>query len=158
MSDKVYLTREGYDKLKAELDHLKNVVRKEVVRDIKEAREQGDLSENAEYDAAKEKQGRTEGRISQIQEKLSRAEIINKDHLSNSEICIGTKVVIMDLDLKEKFEYTLVDVSEADFSCGKISINSPVAQGLLGHKTGEEVVINLPAKKMRLKILSVEMV
>jgi transcription elongation factor GreA len=155
MSERVYLTRSGYNKLKAELDHLKFVERKETTQAIKEAREQGDLSENAEYDAAKEKQGRVEGKIVQLEDKLSRAVIMDSEEFDTSEVRIGSTVKLKNLDTDVEISYTLVDVSEADFAEGKISINSPVGQGLLGHKIDEEAVIDLPAKTLRFKVLDI---
>ncbi|MCP4482152.1 MAG: transcription elongation factor GreA [bacterium] len=154
-SERVYLTRNGYNKLKKELDHLKKVERKETSQAIKEAREQGDLSENAEYDAAKEKQGRVESKIVQLEDKLSRAVIMDPKEFDDSEVRIGSKVKLKNLENNTEIEYTLVDVSEADFSVGKISINSPVGQGLLGYKKGEKVEIELPVNILRLEVLDI---
>ncbi|MFH1714651.1 MAG: transcription elongation factor GreA [Elusimicrobiota bacterium] len=155
MSDKVYLTHEGYKKLKDELDHLKKVERRQIAQQIKEAREQGDLSENAEYDAAKEKQARNEYRIHMLQEKLSLVEIIKIGKGDSKEVVVGSSVELENLNDKTKLTYTLVDASEADFGSGKISISSPVAQGLLGHKQGEEVEIVIPAGILKFKIISI---
>ncbi|MFC1512543.1 transcription elongation factor GreA [bacterium] len=156
MDEKTYLTKEGYENLKKELEHLKIVVRKEVTEEIKTAREQGDLSENAEYDAAKEKQARVEKKILTLEEKLSRASIINTEDMQHDEVCIGAKVSLNNLDDNTDVEYTLVDESEVDFAKGKISINSPVAQGLLGHKVNDEVVIDLGANTLRFKITNID--
>jgi len=154
-SDRVYLTREGYERLKKQLDHLKSVERPSISQQIKEAREQGDLSENAEYDAAKEKQGRIEGKIMQLSGKLGRASIINLEDLDDSEVLIGCSVTLKNLDTDEIIKYTLVDLSEADFSAGKISINSPVGQGLLGYKKGDKIDIQLPSINLRFKVLDI---
>lgn len=155
MADRVYLTKTGYEKLKKELDNLKLIERKDIVQQIKEAREQGDLSENAEYDAAKEKQGRIESRIKFLEDKLGRAVIIESEDLDLDEIRIGCTVKMLNLDTNSEITYTLVDASEANFSEGKISINSPVGQGLLGYKVDEVAEIDLPAKKLKFKILSI---
>jgi transcription elongation factor GreA len=155
-TDRVYLTRSGYDKLKKELDNLKLVERRSISLQIKEAREQGDLSENAEYDAAKEKQGRIEGKIVQLEDKLGRAIIINADDFDAKEVRIGCTVKLLNLENNTEVEYTLVDVSEADFSKGKISINSPVGQGLVGSKIGETAEIKLPAKTLNFKIIEIK--
>lgn len=154
-TDRVYLTRKGYDKLKKELDHLKCVERKSISLQIKEAREQGDLSENAEYDAAKEKQGRIEAKIVQLEDKLGRAIIINADDFDSKEVRIGCTVKLLNLENNTEIEYTLVDVSEADFSKGKISINSPVGQGLVGYKKNQIAEIKLPAKNLKFKIIEI---
>ncbi len=156
MADNVYLTRDGYNKLKEELDNLKLVERKDIAMQIKEAREQGDLSENAEYDAAKEKQGRIEGRIRFLEDKLGRAVIIDGSQGDIDEVRIGREVRLLDLDNKKEIVYKLVDVSEANFKEGKISINSPVGQGILGHKVEETVTINLSNKILKFKILSIK--
>ena len=155
MAERVYLTRHGYNKLKKELDHLKGFERREIAQAIKEAREQGDLSENAEYDAAKEKQGRIETKIRQLEDRLGRAVIIEEGDFDNSEVLIGATVKLKNLNNNAEVIYTLVDASEADFSKGKISINSPVGQGLLGHKLGEEVAISLPGNNLKFKILEI---
>lgn len=156
MAENVYLTRDGYNKLKKELDNLKLVERKDIARQIKEAREQGDLSENAEYDAAKEKQGRIEGRIRFLEDKLGRAIIIDDSQSDIDEVRIGVTVTLLNLDTNENIIYKLVDASEANFKEGKISINSPVGQALLGHKLEENVSINLPSKILKFKILSIK--
>ncbi len=154
--DRIYLSRQGYDKLKQELDHLKQVERKEIALQIKEAREQGDLSENAEYDAAKEKQGRIEAKIVQLEDRLGRAVILETENLDANEVRIGSTVKLLNLETNSELTYILVDASEANFSEGKISILSPVGQGLLGHKKGDEAVIDLPSKKLKLKILDIK--
>ncbi|MDR0676367.1 MAG: transcription elongation factor GreA [Elusimicrobiota bacterium] len=155
MADRVYLTRAGYEKLKKELDKLKIVERKEIVQEIKEAREQGDLSENAEYDAAKEKQGRIESRIAILEDKLGRAIIIDSEEFNNDEIRIGCEIKLLNLENNKEIIYIFVDESEANFSEKKISITSPVGQGLLGHKVNDFVEIVLPARTLKLKILSI---
>ena len=155
-NERVYLSREGYQKLKAELDNLRLVERKAISLAIKEAREQGDLSENAEYDAAKEKQGRIESKIIQLEDRLGRSIIMDNDDFDNTEIRIGSTVKLMNLNDNKEVVYTLVDISEADFSQGKISITSPVGQGLVGYKLGEEVSIVLPANTLKFKVLDIK--
>lgn len=155
-SEKCYLTKQGFEKLKEELKYLKTVVRKEVIEHIKEARAQGDLSENAEYDAAKEKQGRTEAQIALIETKLANSVIIDDQDFPKDEVCIGSTIVLKNLDDKSEIVYTLVDASEANFAQGKISIASPVAESLLGHKKGEEINVELPAKTLRYKIVEIK--
>ncbi len=151
----IYLTHEGYEKLRKELEYLQNVKRKEFSKAIGEARAHGDLSENAEYTYAKEAQGLNEKRIAELEDKLSRAKLIDESAMSKDEILIGAKVRIKDLDSGEEFEYTLVSEEEADYSSGKISITSPVGEGLLGHKENETIKIKIPAGTLRYKVLRI---
>ncbi len=153
--DSIYLTPEGYDELKKELERLTSTKRREIAEDIRKAREHGDLSENAEYDAAKESQAMNEKRIAELEDKLSRAQIIDSSRLAKDEALIGATVKLKDLDTGEELEYTLVSELEADFSQGKISVTSPVGKGLLGHKKGEKVEIKIPAGTLRFKILKI---
>lgn len=155
MAEKAYLTREGYEKLCKELGHLKTKSRREVAKEIQTAREQGDLSENAEYDAAKEKQARIEKRIHDLETMLSRATIMEEHTVATDEIRIGSRVVLKKLDDKVEITYTLVDSAEADFASGKISVQSPVAQALLGHKTGDNVEMRLPVGNLKYTVISV---
>lgn len=154
MSD-VYLTRDGYEKLVKELEHLKQVKRKQLSKAIAEARAHGDISENAEYDAAKEAQGLNEERIAELESKLGMARILEHENIKSDEVLIGATVGLQDLDTNEVFDYTLVSEMEADFASGKISINSPVAKGLLRHKVGDVVEIEIPAGKLKYKILKI---
>ena len=151
----IYLTREGYEKLREELEYLKTVRSRELSKDIGKAREHGDISENAEYDAAKEAQGLNEKRIAELGDKLSRVRIIEHENIPKDKALIGATVKLKDLNLKEELQYTLVSELEADFSQGKISVTSPVGKGLLGHKKNETVEIKIPAGILRYKILEI---
>ena len=150
-----YLTQEGYQKLVDELEHLKNVRRREISKEIEKARAYGDLKENAEYAAAKEAQALTEQRIGELEFRLSRAKIIENENIPHGEVLIGAKVKLLDLDTKDEFEYTLVAEMESDYNQGKIAINSPVGKGLVGHKVNEEVAIAIPAGTLRYKIIAI---
>ncbi len=151
----VYLTRQGYEKLREELESLKTVRRRELSKEIEKARAHGDLSENAEYDAAKEAQALNEKRIAELEDKLARARILDDEDIPQDEVLIGATVRLKDLDSKDVLEYTLVSEVEADFSQGKISVTSPVGKGLLGHKENETVEIKIPAGILRYKILKI---
>ena len=151
----VYLTKKGYEKLSLELGHLKTVRRREISKAIGIAREHGDLSENAEYDAAKDAQAHNEKRISELEEKLSRVRIIEDQDIPQGEVLIGATVKLKDLDTQEEIEYTMVSEEEADYEQNKISITSPVGQGLLSHKENEEVDIKVPAGILRYKVLKI---
>ncbi len=141
---KVVLTYEGLKNMEAELENLKTVKRKEVAEKIKEARGQGDLSENAEYDAAKEEQAEIEARIVVLEKMLRNAEVIDDEEGSKDVINLGTKVELLDMEFDETMEYTIVGSAEADPMNGRISNESPVGQALLGHKTGEKITIDTP--------------
>lgn len=153
--DEIYLTRGGYEKLVNELDVLKKEKRKQLSKAVGEARAHGDISENAEYDAAKEAQGLNEKRIAELEYKLARARIIDYENISKDEVLIGAKVKIRDLDSQEELEYVLVSETEADYSAGKISVNSPVGAALLNHKENDVVDIKVPAGVLRYKILEI---
>jgi len=150
-----YLTKEGYQKLSEELDFLKTTRRREISSEIGRARGFGDLSENAEYDAAKDAQAHNEKKISELEAKLAHAQIIDNDNMPTDEVLIGAKVSLKDLDTDEEIEYTLVSEMESNYDENKISITSPVGAGLLNHKLGEEVDIAIPAGKLRYKILKI---
>ena len=155
---KVVLTYEGLKKLEEELEELKTVRRKEVAEKIKEARGQGDLSENAEYDAAKEEQGEIESRIVVIEKMLRNAEVIDDDEVSSEILTVGSKVKIWDVEFEEEVEYSIVGSAEADpmnMENGKISNESPVGRGLLGHKIGDEVEIETPGGIVGFKVLAI---
>lgn len=151
----VFLTRKGFERLKKELDYLTNVKRRELSEEIGRARGFGDISENAEYDAAKEALAHNEERISGLQDKLSRARIIEDENIPKDKVYIGANVLVKDLDSNEEFSYTIVAEDEADWSLGKISISSPVGKGLLGHKIGDLVNIVVPAGILRYRILNI---
>ena len=151
----VYLTHEGFEKLRKELEYLQNIKRKEISRAIGEARAHGDLSENAEYTYAKEAQGLNEKKIAELEDKLSRAKLIDENAMPKDEVLIGAKVKLKDLDSGEEIEYAIVSEEEADFACNKISITSPVGETLLGHKENETVKIKVPAGILRYKVLKI---
>ena len=151
----VYLTQEGKDKLESELKELKKVKRPELVRAIAHARSLGDLSENAEYHAAKEAQVHLEGRIAELEYRLSRARIINGDALPIGEARLLSKVRLLDLKTNEEEEHTLVNPEEADFDSGKLSLKSPIGSALLGKKEGDLVEVKVPAGLLRYKVLKV---
>lgn len=152
---KVVLTYEGLKKMEEELEILKTVRRKEVADKIKEARGQGDLSENAEYDAAKEEQAEIESRIVVLEKMLRNAEVIDEEEVSNDVISIGSKVKIYDVEFEEELEYVIVGSAEADPMTGKISNESPVGRSLLGHKAGETIEVDTPAGMVEFKILEI---
>jgi len=151
-----FVTEEGLRKIKEELENRKVAIRQEIANSIKEAKEQGDLSENAEYDAAKEEQGLFELKISKLENVLSRARIINPKDFPQNEVHILSKVLIKNLKTNKTFDYTLVSAEEADFQAGKISVTSPVGKGLMGSKLGEKVKVHAPAGLLEFEILSIE--
>jgi len=155
MSDVVYLTREKISVLQSELHDLKSRGRKETAQIIAEARALGDLSENAEYDAAKERQRLMEQRIAHLENTLTKARIIESGDLPNDKIYILSVVSLMDLNRKNKVEYTLVSPEESNFEEGKISVTSPIGKALLGKKISDEVTIKVPAGTLKYKILDV---
>ena len=157
MSKYNYLTHEGYERLKAELDEMKTNGRLEVARAIAEAREKGDLSENAEYDAAKDAQGMLEMKINEHERALTNAKIIDESQLDTSKVTVLSRVHLMNHKLKKEQEYLIVSESEADLKLNKISINSPIGQGLLGRKKGDKVEISTPAGVMVLEILNISL-
>lgn len=150
-----YMTQEGYDKKMQELAHLENVERPEVVRAIVEAREKGDLSENAEYDAAKERQGMLEAKIAELKHLVASARIIDESKIQTDEVQLMNKVTIMNLANKAKMTYTIVTETEANLREGKISISTPIAKGLLGHKVGDTVEVVAPAGKLKFQIVEI---
>jgi len=151
----VYLTKEGHEKLIKELDYLRTVRRRELSAAIGQARELGDISENAEYDAAKEAQGMNEKRIAELEIKLSNARIIDYEDIPKDQILLGAKVKLKDLKTAEEFEYTLVSELESDFEQGRISVSSPVGQALLGHKEKEIIEIHVPAGILKYEVLQI---
>ena len=154
-SGNVYLSREGHEKLRRELEQLKTSKRREISKAIGEARAHGDLSENAEYTYAKEAQGLNEKKIAELEDKLSRAKLIDESAMPKDEILIGAKVKLKDLDSAEELEYSLVAEEEADYSACKISITSPVGEALLGHKENDTVNIKIPAGTLRYKVIKI---
>jgi transcription elongation factor GreA len=148
------MTRAGYEKLVKELEML-NKRKQELSLEIGETREQGDLRENAGYHFAREKQAETIRRIAEIQDRISGAKIIDDMNLPKDEVIIGMKVTIKDQD-GDEYEYVLVGAEESDPAAGKISVHAPIAQGLLGHKVNEEVMVQLPGGQTKFKILKIE--
>ena len=155
MANEVYLTRQGLQKLQQQLEALKTTERQKIARAIGEARAQGDISENAEYDAAKEAQAHNEARIADLELKLSNVRIIENENIPKDKVFIGAIVDLKDLDSKESIKYQLVSAEEASFEENKISVFSPIGKGLLGHKEGDEVKLEVPAGKIRYKILKI---
>ncbi len=150
-----YMTEEGLNKLKEEVDHLIRVERPKISAQIAEARDKGDLSENAEYDAAKEAQGLLELKIAKLQEKIRNARIIDESQLDASSVQIMTKVKLKNKKNNAVMEYTLVAENEADLKAGKISIETPIAKGLLGKKKGEIAKIQVPNGLLEFEILDI---
>lgn len=145
LREPVHLTRRGYEALQEELRRLKNSERPRIVEQVKLAREHGDLSENAEYDAAKDAQGQLERRIQMLDDKLARAEVVDTGRLPLDRVRFGTKVVLEDLDSGEEVTYTLVGEEESDVSGGLLSIRSPVGRALIGKRIEDEVSVAVPS-------------
>lgn len=152
---RVPMTPEGYQKLQEELERLLKVERPAIIRAIAEARAHGDLSENAEYHAAKERQSFIEGKIQELQTKLALAEVIDPSRINQSKGAFGARVRVLDIEADEEYAFTLVGPDEADVKDGKISIKSPVGKALLGKEVGDTVQIKAPARTMEYKILEI---
>lgn len=155
MSNIIYLSKKGLDDLKKELNNLKNIERPNIISQIADARDKGDLSENAEYDAAKEAQGLLEAKIAKLEFELSQARVIDNKKIDISTVKLLTVVSIENINTKQRMTYTLVSESEADLKNKKISINSPIGRGLVGRKVGEVVNISVPSGTIELKILDI---
>ena len=149
------ITKRGAEILKAELHKLKTVERPSVIQAISEARAQGDLSENADYDAAKERQGFIEGRIQDINGKLARAQIIDPSAIRSDKIVFGATVDIEEQDSGKKITYKIVGVDEADAKTGKVGITSPIARALIGKSKGDEVVVHAPKGQIRYDVIAI---
>ena len=152
MADITYVTQETFEKMKAELNMLKTKGRQEIAQQIAEAREKGDLKENAEYDAAKEAQGIHEAQIAQLEETLVNTRVLNKKDIDLSRVSVLSTVKLTNLKTKGTVEYQLVSAKEADLKAKKISVTSPIGKGLLGKKKGETVEIQAPAGKLKFRI------
>lgn len=150
-----YMTKDGYDKILAEINYLESVKRPEISAQIAEARDKGDLSENAEYDAAKEAQGIMEAKLAQLKALISNARLIDESRVKTDEVQILNKVKIKNTKNNAVMTYTLVSDSEADLKAGKIAISTPIAQGLLGKKVGDVVEIKIPHGTVQLEILNI---
>lgn len=155
MSDRVPMTPQGYAKLDEELGRLKTVERPRIVKEIEEARAHGDLSENAEYHAAKEKQGHIEARINQVEDKLARAQVIDGSGQSTERVTFGATVVLEDAETGEQTSYTIVGEEEADAGRGFISVTSPVARALIGKELDATVRVEVPKGTRELEILEI---
>lgn len=155
MTDTVYYTKDGLKKLQDELDHLIGVQRPLISQQIAEARDKGDLSENAEYDAAKNEQAMLELKISKLQELIRNVRLIDESKIDTSKVLILSTVKIKNLKNNAVMTYTLVPENEANLKAGKISINSPIARGLLGLSVGEKAEIDVPAGKMTFEIIEI---
>lgn len=152
-----YMSEEGYKKLVAELQYLENVRRPEIIQQIAEARDKGDLSENAEYDAAKEAQGMLEAKIAQLKATIGDAKLIDSSKIDTSTVQILTKVKLKNVKNGAVMSYAIVPESEADLKAGKISCNTPIAKGLLGKSVGEVAEITIPSGKISFEILEISL-
>ena len=151
----IYLTAEGMNKLKEELNHMISVERPAAAQAIAEARDKGDLSENAEYDAAREAQGLLEMRIAQLEKTLSKARIIDETKIDTSKVQILSRVKLMNHNVKREVEYTIVSENEANLREGKLAIGTPIAKALLGKKVGDIVEVQVPAGTLKLEVLNI---
>ncbi len=156
MSGKVPMTPEGHRKLQEQLKRLMNVERPETVRAIEEARAHGDLSENAEYDAAKERQAFVEAKIAELNSKLARAEVINSSRIRTDKVSFGSIVTLVNLATDEEVIYQIVGEDEADISDGKISVYSPMARAMIGREEGDEIEVRAPGGILGYEILSIQ--
>lgn len=153
-----YVTQEGLDKMKSELDKLESIERPKITQQIAEARDKGDLSENAEYDAAKEAQGMLEMKISKLKDLVSNAKVINENLLDTSKVSILTTVRLKNNGTKQEQKFTLVPDNESDLKSGKISVNTPIAKGLLGKAVGDQAEIELPnGNKLSFEVLEISL-
>ena len=151
----IYLTAEGHRKLKAELDHMRSVERPAISAAIAEARDKGDLSENAEYDAAREAQGLLEMRIAQLEATLAQARIIDESKIDKNKVQILSKVTLLNQNTKKQVTYTIVAEHEANLREGKLAIGTPIAKALLGHKKGDVVSVEVPAGTIHFEIVDI---
>ena len=149
------MTRVGYDKLKADLARLEQVELPVIQERLGKARSEGDLNENAEYHGARESLGLLEARINVLRDKLSRAVLVDTSQLPKDEVAMGSTVVVKDLDIEDQEEFTLVGAGEEDYDTGKILVTSPLAQGLIGKKVGQQVEIPVPQGKLRFEVVAI---
>ena len=157
MAEKQFLTKKGYEERVALLENLKVVRRKEVAQKLKEAREQGDLSENAEYDAAKDAQGLLEAKIAQLKDTIATCRVIDESQIDTSKVQMLNKVTIKNTKTGATMTYTLVSETEANFKEGKLSIHTPIAQALVGKKLGDKVMVKVPAGEMEFEIMDISL-
>ncbi len=154
-SDRIPMSKDGYDKLKAQLDKMKNEDMPRIAEQIAQARAFGDLSENAEYDAAREAQGMLQARINDLQDKLARGMIVDRSTLPTDRVVFGSKVRVLDLDFNDEEEFVLVGPGEEDYDQNKILLTSPIGQGLVGKKVNEVAEIAVPKGTLKLKIVEI---
>ena len=154
-TDRIPMSKEGYEKLKAQLDKMKHEDMPRIAEQIAQARGYGDLSENAEFDAAVEAQGMLQAKINDLQDKLSRAFIVDKTTMPADRVVFGSKVRVLDLDLNEEEDFVLVGPGDEDYDQNKILLTSPIGQGLVGKKVGDEVEVPIPRGKLKLKIVDI---
>jgi transcription elongation factor GreA len=154
-SDRIPMSKEGYEKLKAQLDKMKNEDMSRIAEQIAEARGFGDLSENAEFDAAVEAQGMLQARINDLQDKLSRAYIVDKSTLPTDRVVFGSRVRVLDVDMGDEEDFTLVGPGEEDYDKNWILLTSPIGQGLVGKKVGDQVEVPIPRGTLKLKIVEI---
>lgn len=152
-----YVSKEGFEKMQKDLHEMKYVQRPFISKQIADARDKGDLSENAEYHAAKEDQGLLEARIAQLEDLITRTRVIDESKLDNSKVMMLSKVRAMNLNTKKEMVYTMVSDSEADFKTGKISIKSPIGAGLMGKKVGEVAEVTAPAGVIKFEIIEISL-
>jgi transcription elongation factor GreA len=157
MSEINYMSQDGMDKLKEEINHLKSVERKKISKTIGEAIDLGDLSENAEYHAAKEAQGLLEAKINRLEGELGKARVMDESKIDTSKVSALTTVTVKNVKMNKEFKYTLVAESEANIKLGKISVQSPIAQGLMGAKVGEFIDIKVPNGTMQFEIMNISL-
>lgn len=153
--DRIPMSKDGYDKLKGQLDQMKNEDMPRIAEQIAQARAFGDLSENAEYDAAREAQGMLQARINDLQNKLARGLIVDRSTMPTDRVVFGSKVRVLDLDLQDEEDFVLVGPGEEDYDLNKILLTSPIGQGLIGKKIGDHAEIALPKGSLKLKILGI---
>lgn len=156
MIDSVPMTRDGYNKIKAEIDRLENEEMPAITQKIADARAEGDLKENAEYHAQRENQGMLMAKINELKDKIARASIIDPSQLPKDEVVFGCTVTVEDMAYSDEEEFTLVGAGEEDYDAGKILVTSPFGQGLIGKKVGEVAEVEVPAGKLKFKILKIE--
>ena len=154
-ADRIPMSKEGYEKLKAQLDTMKNEEMPKIAEQIAEARAFGDLSENAEFDAAVEAQGMLQARINDLQDKLGRGMIVDKSTLPTDRVVFGSRVRVLDLDMNDEEDFILVGPGDENYDENKILLTSPIGQGLVGKKIGEQVEVPIPSGTLRLQIVSI---
>ena len=155
IADRIPMSKEGYEKLKLQLDTMNNEEMPRIAEQIAEARAFGDLSENAEYDAAREAQGMLQARINELQDKLARALIVDRSTLPTDRVVFGSRVKVLDLDLKDEENFILVGPGEEDYDQNKILTTSPIGQALVGKQVGDEVSVPIPKGSLKLRILDI---